>query len=168
MTRRRDRPAPFPESGFEGEGVCTTRPAPRRRRWRTSIAKHSSTFHPIRFGAALSDVGALHTRLVPGFVTDCIHAGEVRTVTFGNGITVREHSLDVDTDKKRVAWSAEGGNLTHYSASARLFAAGTDTCRVVWLADLPPHAAAPGVAAMIEQGLAAVKRHLEAHGEAPL
>ena len=117
---------------------------------------------PEKAWAALSDVGALHIKLVPGFVTDCVYDGEVRTVTFGNGLAVRERIIDVDADKRRVAWSAEGGNLTHYSASAQLFAAGAGTCRVVWLADLLPHEAAPAIAAMIEQGLAAMKRHLEA------
>jgi hypothetical protein len=117
---------------------------------------------PARAWAALSDVGALHTRLVPGFVTDCVCDGEVRTVTFGNGLVVRERIIDVDPGRQRVAWSAEGGNLTHYSASAQLFAAGPDACRVAWLADLLPHEAAPAIAAMIEKGLAAMKRHLEA------
>lgn len=117
---------------------------------------------PEKVWAALSDVGALHTRLVPGFVIDCVYDGEARTVTFGNGLVVRERIIDVDPGKKRVAWSAEGGTLTHYSASAQLFAAGTHTCRVVWLADLLPHTAAPAITAMIEQGLAAMKRHLEA------
>jgi carbon monoxide dehydrogenase subunit G len=117
---------------------------------------------PEQVWAALSDVGALHTRLVPGFVVDCAYDGEVRTATFGNGLVAREHILDVDPDTKRVAWSAEGGNLSHYSTSAQLFTAGAHTCRVVWLADLLPHEAAPAIAAMIEQGLAAMKRHLEA------
>lgn len=117
---------------------------------------------PAQVWEALSDVGALHTRLVPGFVVDCAYDGEVRTVTFGNGLVVREHILDVDSGKKRVAWSAEGGSLAHYSASAQLFAAGAHTCRVVWLADLLPHEAAPAITAMIGQGLAAMKRHFEA------
>ena len=116
--------------------------------------------------AALADVGALHTRLVPGFVTDCVYDGEVRTVTFGNGLVARERIIDVDPGKKRVAWSAEGGTLTHYSASAQLFGSGAGRCRIAWLADLLPHEAAPAIAAMIEQGLAAMKRHLEAVGKA--
>lgn len=114
--------------------------------------------------AALSDVGALHTKLVPGFVADCVHDGGIRTVTFVNGLVARERIIDVDSAGKRVAWSAEGGTLTYYSASAQLFAAGTDTCRVVWLADLLPHEAAPVIAETIEQGLAAMKRHLETAG----
>ncbi|MES2403327.1 MAG: SRPBCC family protein [Pseudomonadota bacterium] len=118
--------------------------------------------------AALADVGALHTRLVPGFVIDCVYDGEVRTLTFGNGLVARERIIDVDPGRKRVAWSAEGGNLAHHSTSAQLFDAGGGTCRVVWLADLLPHKAAPTIATMIEQGLAAMKRHLEAAKKAPL
>ena len=34
---------------------------------------------------ALGDWGALHTRLVPGFVVDCRLEGRDRIVTFANG-----------------------------------------------------------------------------------
>ena len=112
--------------------------------------------------AALSDVGALHTRLVPGFVADCVFDGETRLVTFSNGLSVREAIIDVDADAKRVAWSAEGANLKHYNASVQLVPSVGNACRVVWVADVLPHEAAPAIADMIEQGLAAMKRHLEA------
>ncbi len=39
---------------------------------------------------ALRDVGALHTRLAPGFVTDTRLEPGARIVTFGNGMVVRE------------------------------------------------------------------------------
>ena len=42
-----------------------------------------------RLWSALRDVGALHTRLVSGFVDDCRLDGEVRTLTFANGIVAR-------------------------------------------------------------------------------
>ena len=34
---------------------------------------------------ALADFGALHQRLVPGFVIACQFDGEARTITFANG-----------------------------------------------------------------------------------
>src|SRR5438094_8222829 len=40
--------------------------------------------------AAIRDIGALHTRLVPGFVVDTRLEPGARIVTFGNGMTVRE------------------------------------------------------------------------------
>src|SRR2546428_12471359 len=39
---------------------------------------------------ALRDFGALHTRLVPGFVTDTKLDGDARIVTFANGTVARE------------------------------------------------------------------------------
>ena len=39
---------------------------------------------------AIRDVGAIHKRLVPGFVVDCKLQGDWRTVTFANGMVVRE------------------------------------------------------------------------------
>lgn len=110
---------------------------------------------------ALADVGALHTRLVPGFVADCELDGRVRTVTFATGMTARETMLDVDPVRMRVAWLSEAEGLEHYNASAQVIDAGDDACRVVWIADLLPDAAAPGIAGMIEQGLAAMKHHQE-------
>ena len=115
---------------------------------------------PDELWSALRDVGALHTRLVPGFVTECEWDGEGRDITFANGMKARELILDVDDDQRRVAWTA-AGRLKHHNASAQVFAEGAGSCRVVWIADLLPNEMAPAIAAMIEQGLAAMKRHAE-------
>ena len=106
---------------------------------------------------AMRDVGALHTRLVPGFVTDCRVEDGARFVTFANGMTAKELIVDVDDRGRRIAWAAPGGRLTHYNASAQVFAAGSGS-RIVWIADLLPNEMAPGIAGMIDQGLAAMKK----------
>src|SRR5438105_14506208 len=63
---------------------------------------------------AVRDVGAIHRRLVPGFVTDCRMDGDgARVGTFGNGITVHELVVDLDDVKRRLVWSVRGGSLTH-------------------------------------------------------
>jgi carbon monoxide dehydrogenase subunit G len=111
--------------------------------------------------SALRDVGAIHTRLAPGFVTDVRLEGNVRTVTFGNGMVVDEIIIDVDDESRRVAWSAQGARLTHHNASAQVFAEGPKRTRFVWIADILPNELALTIASMIEQGLAAVKRTLE-------
>ncbi|HKC51855.1 MAG TPA: SRPBCC family protein [Myxococcota bacterium] len=111
--------------------------------------------------AALRDVGALHTRLVPGFVTDTKLEEGARIVTFGNGMVVRELILDVDDESRRVAWSAISEMLTHHNASAQVFPDGPSGCRFVWIADLLPNEAAPAIAAMIDQGMAAIQKTLE-------
>jgi len=110
---------------------------------------------------AVRDIGALHTRLVPGFVTGCRLEEGARIVTFGNGMVVKELIVDLDDTARRLAWSATGGRLTHYNASMQVFAEGKDRTRAVWIADLLPHEAAGPVGAMIEQGCQAMKKALE-------
>lgn len=110
---------------------------------------------------ALRDLGALHTRLARGFVTDCKLEGQTRLVRFANGLQVSERILDVSDEQRRVAWSATGERLTHHSASAQVFDDGEGRSRVVWIADLLPHEMAPAVTGMIEHGLKAMQRTLE-------
>jgi len=110
---------------------------------------------------AMRDIGALHTRLVVGFVTDTRLDGNVREVSFANGMKAKETIIDVDDERRRVAWSATGGALTHHNASAQVIPAG-QSCEVRWIADLLPNELAPNIEVMIEQGLAAMKSTLEA------
>lgn len=115
---------------------------------------------------ALQDVGALHTKLVPGFVIDCRLEGEARHVTFANGMTVKELIVDVSRELMRVSWSAVGGRLTHHNASAQVISTGETSCEVVWIADLLPHEMALAIAGMIEQGLKAMKTFQESRSAA--
>jgi hypothetical protein len=57
---------------------------------------------------ALRDFGALHTRLVPGFVTDCKLEGDERIVTFANGMVAREVLVDADGRLRRLAYAIVG------------------------------------------------------------
>src|SRR5262249_38607902 len=110
---------------------------------------------------AVRDLGALHTRLVPGFVTDTkLEGNDARIVTFRNGLGVRQPILAGDDERQRLAWSAEGGATKHYNAVLTVSAEGNAT-RVRWTTDLLPHAMADAIGAMQEQGLATMKRTLE-------
>jgi Polyketide cyclase / dehydrase and lipid transport len=120
-----------------------------------------TTASPDAAWAALRDVGALHTRLVPGFVVDTRLEGDDRIVTFGNGMVVREPIIDISDEWRRVAWSAIGGQLTHYNASAQVIAAADHGARIVWIADLLPNDAAPWVERMMEEGMAVMKSTLD-------
>ena len=73
---------------------------------------------------ALRDVGALHTKLVPGFVTDTRMDGTARIVTFGNGMVAREEIVSVDEKRHRVAWAILDAPFQHYSAAAWVEAKG--------------------------------------------
>lgn len=111
---------------------------------------------------AIRDIGALHTRLVPGFVVDTRvePGGAARVVTFGNGMVIREPIVTIDDQARRLVWGAESSQLRHYNGAVQVFAEGNGS-RVVWTADLLPHEAAATVGAMIEAGMAAMSRTLD-------
>ena len=111
---------------------------------------------------AVRDVGAIHRRLVPGFVTDCKLEGDARIVTFGNGMVAREVIVDLDDASRRLAWSASGGRLSHHNASLQIFDEGGGRSRLVWIADLLPHEMAEPIAGMVDEGMRVMKKTLEA------
>jgi hypothetical protein len=115
---------------------------------------------------ALRDIGEVHRRLAPGFVTNCRMEGEARIVSFANGLVARELIIDVDEGARRLAYSARSERLQHHNASFQVFADGSAGCRVVWIADVLPHEAAKVVGAMMDEGAAVMTRTLEAHSEA--
>jgi carbon monoxide dehydrogenase subunit G len=112
---------------------------------------------PEKVWDAMRDVGALHTRLVPGFVTGCKLDGNARIVTFGNGVVAREVIIDVDDAARRIVWSATGERLSHHNASSQVFAEGGKT-KVVWIADLLPNEMKAPISGMIDAGAAAMQK----------
>jgi hypothetical protein len=112
---------------------------------------------------ALRDFGALHERLVPGFVTDCRMDGEDRIVTFASGAVMREVLIDLDDDARRLAWSIVDGPYRHHNGVARVFPDGENGSRFVWTSDL---LADDEVVELTDQsmetGIGVVKKTLEA------
>lgn len=130
-----------------------------------SIRKEIETnAHPEDVWAAIRDIGALHTRLVPGFVTATRVERNARVVTFGNGMEIREPIVDLDDAARRLVWSAEGGGTTHYNASVQVFEGTGRGSRVVWIADFLPHDQKGAIEAMMEQGMAVMKKTLDRLG----
>jgi hypothetical protein len=117
--------------------------------------------HPDAVWDAIRDIGALHTRLVPGFVIDTRLEPGARVVTFGNGMVVREPIIDIDDERRRLVWGAIGGPLTHYNGAVQVFEEGQSQSRIVWTADFLPDGAADKLRAMIEQGMAVMKATLD-------
>jgi carbon monoxide dehydrogenase subunit G len=116
---------------------------------------------------ALRDIGALHTRLVPGFVTNTRLEPGARLVTFGNGMEVRELIVTVDEAERRVVWSAVGGSLTHHNGSAQVRSNANGVTSVVWIADFLPDEAAGNIGAMMKQGIAVMKQTLDRLADNP-
>ena len=110
---------------------------------------------------AIADIGALHTRLVPGFVTDTKMEPGARIVTFGNGMQAKELIVDVDAEARRLVWSIVGGRMSHHNGAIQVFAEGSGS-RVVWVADLLPAEMKAPVEGMMGQGIAVMKRTLDA------
>ena len=111
---------------------------------------------------AIRDVGALHTRLVPGFVIDTRLEDGARIVTFGNGMTAREILVDVDDARRRFAYSVRGETLEHHHATNEVFDDGEGGCRFVWVADLLPDSLAAMFSSMMGHGADVLKATLEA------
>ena len=107
------------------------------------------------------DIGAVHTRFAPGFVVDTVMDGEDRIVTFANGFVAREVIVDIDDARRRLAYSVRSERITHHNASFEVLAEGQGS-RLVWIADVLPAAAGETVGAMMEDGIQAAKRALDA------
>lgn len=110
---------------------------------------------------AVRNVGNAH-RLFAGVLTDCKMGDGERTVTFANGMVVRELILAIDDEHRRMAYTAVGGQMTHHNASFQVFAEEGGRSRIQWITDLLPNEMAPVVGGLVEAGAAAMKRQLEA------
>ena len=60
---------------------------------------------------ALRDFGALHERLVPGFVVATDVHDQVRVVTFFNGSVAQERLVGTDDDARRLAYTVIDGPI---------------------------------------------------------
>src|SRR5215470_1831120 len=113
---------------------------------------------------AIRDVGAVHTRLAPGFVVDTRLEEGARMVTFANGLVARELIVDVDDEVRRLVWAVVGGRPTHHNGSLQVLPEPEGRSRVLWIADLLPNELAGIIAGLMDQGMSVMKKTLEMHG----
>lgn len=117
---------------------------------------------------AIRDFGAVHERLVPGFVVDARLDGDDRIVTFFSGAVQREPLVDLDDEARRLVYAAVDSPIgaTHYNASVQVFPDGETRSRVEWIVDILPSAIGSTVDGLMDRGAAAMKQTLEAasHG----
>lgn len=107
---------------------------------------------------AVRDFGALHTRLVPGFVLDTRLDGEARIVSFANGTVARELLVVCDDVRRRLVYAIHSERLKQHSASVQVIADGDTRCRVFWTVDLLPHEAAASISGQMDEGAASMQR----------
>ena len=93
---------------------------------------------------AVRDFGALHTRLVPGFVLDTKLDGDARIVTFANGTVARELLVDCDDARRRLVYAIVSERVKQHSAPrCRWSPMATRRSRLLWIVDVLPHEIAP-------------------------
>ena len=110
---------------------------------------------------AVRDVGALHSRLVPGFVTATEMLAGVpttRRVTFANGAVADEVIVDNDDERRRLAWSIK--SVEHHNGVMTVLDA-EGGALVIWTADVLPAELVERFSPMMAKGLSTMKAHLE-------
>ncbi|MES2149475.1 MAG: SRPBCC family protein [Pseudomonadota bacterium] len=110
---------------------------------------------------AVRDVAALHTRLVPGLVSDTRIDGDARIVRFASGVTVRERIIDVDETARRLVWSIVGAPFDYHQGVLQVFEAEGGRSRVVWTTDLLPASLLEAVRPNMDRGMTIMKHTLE-------
>ena len=107
---------------------------------------------------AVRDFGALHQRLVPGFVTACTLDGDARIVTFANGSVAREVLVDRDDARQRLVYAINNERLKHYSASVQVIADGDGKSRLLWTIDMLPNELASYVQGQTREAVIAMHK----------
>ena len=115
---------------------------------------------PAQVWDVIRDVGAIHRRLAPGFVTDTRLEEGARVVTFANGVVARELIVSVEEDVRRLVWSEVGGRATHHNSSFQVFPGAGGGTRLLWVTDVLPDSAAIVIGAMVEEGSRVIKATL--------
>jgi hypothetical protein len=116
--------------------------------------------HPDEVWAAVRDFGAVHKRLVPGFVLDAHLDGDARIVTFANGTVARELLVDCDDGRRRLVYAAVSERVKQHSASVEVLADDDARTRLIWIVDVLPDEIAPYIEAQMDQAALAMQAAL--------
>jgi carbon monoxide dehydrogenase subunit G len=115
---------------------------------------------PADVWAAVADFGAVHKRLVPGFVLEARLDGEARIVTFANGTVARELLVDCDAARRRLVYAVISERISQHSASVQVVADGDARARLIWTVDVLPHEIAPYIDGQMDQAALAMQKAL--------
>jgi hypothetical protein len=110
---------------------------------------------------AIRDVGAVHRRLAQGFVKEVVLEGDERTVTFSNGVVVREQIISISDELQRLAYKYIGGRTSHSNCAFQVFAERNGSSKLLWVIDLLPEEAKAPIEKIVDLVLVAIKQTLE-------
>jgi hypothetical protein len=116
--------------------------------------------HPDEVWAAVRDFGAVHKRLVPGFVLDAHLDGDARIVTFANGTVARELLVDCDDGRRRLVYAVVSERVKQHSASVEVLADDDARTRLIWIVDVLPDEIAAYIEAQMDQAALAMQAAL--------
>ncbi len=109
--------------------------------------------------AALRQLDRTHEIFSPVLVDGSI-AGDVRTVTFANGMVVHERIIDVDEQRRRLCYGVIGEMFHHHSASMQIIPVDEASCRFIWISDFLPNEQMDMMLSLIKQGALAFAENL--------
>src|SRR5258706_14764690 len=116
--------------------------------------------HPNDVWSAVRDFGAVHQRLVPGFVLDAKLDGEARIVTFANGTVARELLVDCADARRRLVYAVVSERIKQHSPSVQVTADGEARSRLIWIVDVLPNEIAPYIDGQMDQAARAMQKSL--------
>jgi len=128
-----------------------------------SIRKHVQVgAPPDAVWDAVRDFGAVHDRLVRGFVTQAVMDGPDRIVTFGNGMVQREPLVAIDEERRRLVYTAIDSLLgaTHYSAAVEVEPGDAGGSQITWTIDFLPDSIAGMLDDAMNRGTEAMRATL--------
>lgn len=99
-------------------------------------------------------------QLFAGVLVDCRCTGNVREVTFANGVKITEHLVTCDDSRRRLVYTVRHEAYAHHSASMQIVPDPAG-CRFVWISDFLPEELAPKVGPLMDAGCQALKKYLE-------
>lgn len=129
-------------------------------RWEESVSVPAE-----RAWAALRRVDMVHILFAPVLVAGVME-GDVRTLTFANGLVVRERIITVDDQRRRIVYGVLGDTFAHHSASMEILPVDETSCRFVWISDFLPDERTRTVQPLVEEGSRAFASNIEG-GKAP-
>jgi len=111
--------------------------------------------------SAVRDVGNVHVRLFPGFVTDVTMERGIRHVRFATGWVIHELIVSIDDQLRRIAYASVQGRAQHHNSSMQVFPIAENRCRILWTTDVLPDAVAESISDILNHAIPIMVRTLE-------
>jgi carbon monoxide dehydrogenase subunit G len=109
----------------------------------------------------IADVGAVNELI--DFVGEVTLEGDHRSCALGDGGTLEELIVSIDSDRRRLVYSIRQSpfEFEHHSASMQAVPDGDGRTRFVWVTDFKPDAVAAALEGVIDQAVESIKRVLD-------